>query len=281
MARAARQRSVRMRIQGASRREKTSATLASNIADAVEQVGRAVANEQPGNLREKLMRAGYHSLNAPALYVGAQALLLLVGVAIAAPLALTLNMSLLNRVCLGLAIVCIFTLLPNLLVSARQRQRRNEVRRHLPDAIDLLEICVSSGMGLDMAWNSVTDELRTVSPTLVDEMALANLEIHLGVPRAQALRHMADRTGVDEISSLVATLVQSERFGASIGQALRVYADSLRTDRSQRAEEAAEKLMVKLLLPMLVFIFPVLFIVILGPAGINIMNLFSGRGLGR
>jgi len=105
-----------------------------------------------------------------------------------------------------------------------------------------------------------------------------NLEIHLGVQRADALRHMAHRTGAEEISSLVATLIQSERFGVSVGQALRVYADALRVERSQRAEEAAEKLMVKLLLPMLVFIFPVLFIVILGPAGIKIMDTFRHMG---
>ena len=106
-------------------------------------------------------------------------------------------------------------------------------------------------------------------------MALATLEIQLGAPRAVALRNMAQRTKVDDISSLVSTLVQSERFGTSVSQALRAYADALRTERSQRAEEQAEKLAVKLLFPMVVLIFPVMFIVILGPAGIRVYEMFA------
>jgi tight adherence protein C len=106
-------------------------------------------------------------------------------------------------------------------------------------------------------------------------MALATLEMHLGAPRAQALRNMARRTGVDDITSLVATLVQSERFGTSVSQALRTYAEALRTERSQRAEEQAEKLAVKLLFPMLLFIFPCIGVVILGPAGIKIAAMFA------
>jgi tight adherence protein C len=279
IARASTRRTLRARIHGSSSAGgHMAAGGGMDFMGAIEQVGRAVANDQaPGALREKLVQAGYHGINAPTIYVGAQLLLLLVGLALAAPLVLALDLSLLLRGCLGFAVVAVLALLPNLYISLQQRARRAEVRLHLPDAIDLLEICVASGMGLDMAWNAVAGELRSVSPPLADEMALANLEIHLGVPRAHALRHMASRTGVYEISSLVATLVQSERFGTSIGQALRVYADSLRAERSQRAEEAAEKLMVKLLLPMLVFIFPVLFIVILGPAGIKIMTMFGDK----
>ena len=278
IARASRERTLRARIHGTAafqRREHDS----SSFVGALEQVGRAASTEQaPGPLREKLVQAGYHGINAPLVYMGAQLLLLLVGIAIATPIVLVLDMSLLMRGCLGFAVVALMALLPNLVVTFQQRARRQEVRSHLPDAIDLLEICVSAGMGLDMAWNAVSKELRTVSGVLADEMALANLEMHLGVARATALRNMAQRTGAVELSSLVATLVQSERFGTSVGQALRVYADSLRAERSQRAEEAAEKLMVKLLLPMLIFIFPVLFIVILGPAGIKIMETFSAMG---
>jgi tight adherence protein C len=182
----------------------------------------------------------------------------------------------LMRACIIIALVAMFTLLPNIVVLVRRSQRTGEVRRNLPDAIDLLEICVSSGMGLDMAWNAVCDEIRGVSPILADEMALSNLEMHLGAPRADALRNMARRTGVDDLSSLVATLVQSERFGTSISQALRIYADALRAERSQRAEESAEKLAIKLLFPMVLFIFPCMFVVILGPAGIRIKEMFLG-----
>jgi tight adherence protein C len=247
------------------------------LSSALEQVGRAVSSKSatPSDLRIKLAHAGYFDPNAPTIYTGAQLMLVLLGVPLGGVIALATGLPLLPGMCVMVLVIFCCALLPKAFVSIRKNNRRAEVRRQLPDAIDLLEICVSSGMGLDMAWNAVADEFRGVSSILADEMSLATLEIHLGAPRAQALRNMADRTGVEDISSLVATLVQSERFGTSVSQALRTYADSMRTERSQRAEEAAEKLTIKLLFPMVVFIFPVLFIVILGPAGIKIMDMFA------
>src|SRR5690606_7064279 len=115
------------------------------------------------------------------------------------------------------------SLLPSLYVDIRRRARATEIQHHLPEAVDLLEICVTAGMGLDMAWNAVSDEIRRVSPTLADEMALANLEMHLGADRAVAMRHMAERTNSNDINALVGTLVQSERFGTPISDALRVF----------------------------------------------------------
>ena len=243
----------------------------------LEQMGRAVsAQEAAPDLRERLTHAGFYDPAAATIYGGAQLLLVLLGVAFGGLLALTLRLSLLWGVCVVFAFVAVCGLIPNVFVAVCRSRRRAEVQRQLPDAIDLLEICVSSGMGLDMSWNAVADEFRQVSPTLADEMALATMEMHLGAPRAQALRNMSRRTGVDDLASLVATLVQSERFGTSVSQALRTYADAIRTERSQRAEEAAEKLAVKLLFPMVLFIFPVVFVVILGPAGIKIAAMFAG-----
>ena len=247
------------------------------LTQTLEKVGKTVSSDKPADpgLREKLAQAGHYGESAPAIYQAAQLLLLLAALVVATPVVLLLQISLLWSVAVVFIAVAVAALLPNLVVTLQRRRRTAEVRQQLPDAIDLLEICVSSGMGLDMAWNAVTDEFRTVSPTLTDEMALVNLEIHLGAARADALRHMAYRTGVNDINSLVATLVQSERFGTSVAQALRTYADAMRLERSQRAEEAAEKLMVKLLFPMVLFIFPVIFIVILGPAGIKIYDMFA------
>jgi tight adherence protein C len=244
----------------------------------VEQIGRAVSSGKPveKGLREWLAQAGYYEDSAPTIYVGAQLVLGLLALMIGGAVAFSLSLTLMIRVCIVVAVLAGFALLPNLIVTLRRRRRTAEVRRVLPDAIDLLEICVSSGMGLDMAWNAVCDEFRGVSTVLADEMALSNLEMHLGAPRADAMRNMAKRTGVDDISSLVATLVQSERFGTSVSQALRTYADAMRTERSQRAEEAAEKLAIKLLFPMVIFIFPCMFVVILGPAGIRIQEMFLG-----
>jgi tight adherence protein C len=246
--------------------------------DTVEQIGKAVSNGKPAEagLREWLAQAGYYEDSATTIYVGAQLVLGLLALAIGGAAAFSFELSLTIRGCIIVAVLAAFCLLPNIVVTIRRHKRTGDVRRNLPDAIDLLEICVSSGMGLDMAWNSVCDEFRGVSAILADEMALSNLEMHLGAPRADAMRNMAKRTGVEDISSLVATLVQSERFGTSVSQALRTYADAMRQERSCRAEEAAEKLAIKLLFPMVMFIFPCMFLVILGPAGVRIKEMFLG-----
>jgi tight adherence protein C len=248
------------------------------LAGALEQVGRAVSSDAPtpNDLREKLAHAGYYDTNAATIYIGAQLLFVILAIPLGGLIALALRLSLVIGLCVVVIIVAVCGLLPRIYLSLRRASRRDEVRRQIPDAIDLLEICVSSGMGLDMAWNAVSDEFRGVSEILADEMSLATLEMHLGAPRAQALRNMATRTGVEDISSLVGTLVQSERFGTSVSQALRTYADAMRAERSSRAEEQAEKLAVKLLFPMVLFIFPVMLVVILGPAFIKISDMFAG-----
>ena len=228
-------------------------------------------------LREELACAGYHSRNASLIYIGAKVTLFLIGLGALVPLVMPLNMPLAGRLSLIACGATALFFVPNMLVSARRRKRSLEVRHNLPDALDLLEICVSSGMGLDMAWNAVTDEIRRVSTILADEMSLANLQIHLGASRAVAMRQMASRTGADELSSLVAILVQSERFGTSVAEALKTFAKSMREQRSQRAEEAAEKMAVKLLFPMVLFIFPAVLIVAVGPSGIQLARVMFGR----
>jgi tight adherence protein C len=249
----------------------------SRFVSTVEQIGRAVSSGKPeAGLREWLAQAGYYHDAAPTIYVGTQLILGLLALTLGGATAFSFELSLMIRACIIIAVVAFFALLPNILVTLRKRRRTANVRSHLPDAIDLLEICVSSGMGLDTAWNAVCEEFRGVSPILADEMALSNLEMHLGAQRADAMRNMAKRTGVEDISSMVATLVQSEKFGTSVSQALRTYADAMRSERSQRAEEAAEKLAVMLLFPMVMFIFPCMFIVILGPAGVKIREMFAG-----
>lgn len=276
--RSVRQRMLEIRLYGQHVTASDAATVArgAGLTGVIDHIGRAVSRSRmPQGLAEKLVRAGYYDQAAPGIYVGTQLLLVLLGLAFGAVLAYGLAESLFLRGVLLIFCVAVLAMLPNLVIVLRQHRRSAEVRRALPDAVDLMEICVSSGMGLDMAWNAVADEIRRISPVLADEMALANLEIHLGSPRADSLRHMADRTAVHDINTLVATLVQSERFGTSVSQALRIYADAMRSERSQRAEEAAEKLMVKLLFPMVLFIFPCMFIVILGPAALQIAKMLS------
>ena len=236
---------------------------------------RVTAGQTSDDVRRELAAAGYHSTTAGDVYIGAKVLLFLAGllgfglllVPARLDFALTLFVILLGSTSLFF--------LPNLIVALRRDRRQAEIRRRLPDAIDLLEICVSSGMGLDLAWNSVADEMRRVSPTFADEMELTNLEMNLGVPRHAAMRHMAERTGAEDISSLVALLIQSDRFGASIVEALRAFARSMREARGQRAGEEAEKTSVKLLFPLVLFIFPAVLIVMVGPALIEMSKALN------
>jgi tight adherence protein C len=229
------------------------------------------------NLREKLAAAGYHGASSGTIYLGAKVLLFGGGVLLFFLLVTAFHNSISwsSRLMLTAVAGTVLFLLPDLAVGIARDRRRENIRRHLPDAVDLLEICVSAGLGLDQAWNSVAEEIRRVSPMLADEMELTNLEISLGASRAVAMRHMAERTGADDISSLVALLVQSERFGASIVDALRTFATTMRETWSQRAEESAERMAVKMLFPMVLFIFPALLIVMVGPAVLGFIQAMT------
>ena len=264
-------------IAGAQITGSSPAAIAPRFTGMVGNLGTAVAHGKASvTLKEQLTQAGYHAESAAAVYVGAKLMLAVLGLVASAALvvpATALPVQTKSVIIMLISIGLFF--IPNLVVSTRRSSRRGEIRRHLPDAIDLLEICASAGMGIDQAWNSVGDEVRAVSHTLADEMALTNLEIHLGAPRAEAMRHMASRTGADELSSLVAVLVQSERFGTSITDALRTYAQTMRETRSQRAQEAAEKMAVKLIFPMIAFIFPAAVLVMAGPAFMSLYQVLA------
>ncbi len=242
------------------------------------RVGRVVSHKGPSpTLRSTMAQAGYHSFLAAEIYLGAKIILFVVGLTVLSLPVMSLALPLSVRLLLILTAATGLSFIPNLIVSLRRRIRCEEIHRALPEAIDLLEICVTAGMGLDMAWNAVTDEIRRVSVVLADEMTLMNLEIHLGTSRAEALHAMARRTNADELSSLAGVLAQAQQFGTSVSDALRTFATSMREVRSQRAQEAAEKLAVKLLLPMIVFIFPTVLIVTMGPAVIKLVTLLGGQ----
>lgn len=170
--------------------------------------------------------------------------------------------------------------LPELWILWRISVRQHHLRRGLPDALDLLVICVEAGLGLDQAMMRVSQELKVVHRELSDEFQMVNLEMRVGKTRIDALRELAQRTGVDDIKALVAMLAQTERFGTSISQSLRVHSDDLRTRRRQRAEELSAKTTVKMVPPLVLFIFPALMVVILGPAILIIMRQFI-NGFGR
>jgi tight adherence protein C len=237
------------------------------------RLGEAVSKGKSSrNLREELAAAGFHNQSAAAIYMGTKLIMLIAGAITLSVLVIPADMAFALKLTMIVGGSALMFFLPNLAVGLRRDKRRAEVKKVLPDAVDMLEICVSSGMGIDAAWTAVGDEIRRVSPTFADEMELTNLEVSLGVPRAMAMRHMADRTGAEDLSSLVALLVQSERFGAGIIEALTTFAKTMRETRGQRAEEAAEKMAVKLLFPMVMFIFPALILIMVGPALIQLSH---------
>ena len=174
---------------------------------------------------------------------------------------------------LGFAVVGGY-LLPEFWLTSRVRRRQLMLRLSLPDCLDLLVVCVEAGLALDQAFLRVTQELRIAHPELCEELDLVNAEIRIGRTRIEALHELADRTGVDDIKSLVAMLIQTDRFGTSIAQSLRVHSDELRTKRRQRGEELAAKATVKMIPALVFFIFPALFVVILGPAVISLFRYF-------
>ncbi|MCU1265796.1 MAG: hypothetical protein JWM21_2114 [Acidobacteria bacterium] len=162
--------------------------------------------------------------------------------------------------------------LPRYVLRRMINSRQLQIRWGLADALDLMVISIEAGLGLNAAMLRVASELKDVHPDVSEEFEMANLEIRVGRERDEALRNLAERTGVDDLRSLVAMLIQTDKFGTSITRAIRVFSDSLRTKRRQRAEQAAQKAAVKLLIPLALFLFPTLFIAILGPAAINLMD---------
>ncbi len=163
-------------------------------------------------------------------------------------------------------------LLPDMWLTWRVGSRQHKLRRGLPDALDLLVICVEAGLGLDQALLKVSQDMKISHPELSEELQFVNLEMRIGKTRIEALRELARRTGLDDIKALTAMLIQTERFGTSIAQSLRVYSDDMRIKRRQRAEEMSAKTSVKMVPPLVFFIFPALMVVILGPAMITLMH---------
>lgn len=245
----------------------------SRLLRSLERVGNYVSHGRAStSLWEQLIRAGYMGRGAPAIYTGVKILLFTAGITIAVVLLLPQEMDMTRKLLLISLSGVVPFFLPNMFVRLQEKKRQEEIRQFLPDAVDLLEICVSSGIGLDMAWNMVAAEIYHVSAVLGNAMDLSNFEIHLGVSRTQAMRNMAIRTGAEQLSSLAAILVQSERFGTSVAVALQEFAGWMREERNLTAEERAEKLPIKLLFPMTLFIFPAILIVAVGPAFIALFR---------
>ncbi|HYC56413.1 MAG TPA: type II secretion system F family protein [Candidatus Binatia bacterium] len=245
----------------------------------LERVGQANQNKRKeaevSALRRSLTSAGYRKESAPAIFTGFKLLLALLVPAclLLVPIPALDHAPTFHRMFAYVLAAAIGLYGPELWLSQVVKKRKQKIINAFPDALDLLVVCVEAGLGLDAAVGRVGKELLLAHPELSDEFSLLALELRAGLPRAQALNNLGRRVDIDEVKNLVALLIQTDRFGTSIGQALRVHSDAMRTDRALRAEEMAAKLPVKMLFPLMFFIFPVLFIVILGPAIIQGMRI--------
>ena len=226
--------------------------------------------KEMGRLRRRLAMAGYTSPTAVVVY----ALANLVSPVLFGLVALA-AVDVRSGWLLVLFAIAVGYLLPGMLLARKIERRKREIREGLPDALDLFIVCVEAGSGLDQAIVKASDELGISYPALAYELRLITTEIRAGKPRVEAFRNFAARTKVDDVQSLVTLLVQTDKFGTSLAQALRTHADTSRTKRRQNAEERAGKLGVKLVFPLVLFLFPALYIVILGPAVITFLRVFK------
>jgi tight adherence protein C len=226
-----------------------------------------------GKLQLRLVQAGYRRPDALMIFLGARlALALVVFAALTTPIFVRPNVG------LALAAVPVAYLLPGMVLARMAKRRQHRIRLSLADAVDLLVVSVEAGLGLDQALARVGHELTTAYPELASELRLVNLELLAGTARPEALRNLAARTGVEDLNALVAMLVQTDKFGTSVATSLRVFSDTLRTKRRQRAEEAAAKTGVKMVFPLVLCIFPAVWIVTIGPAAIKFIRVLGPMG---
>ena len=240
------------------------------IIDGLKKLGNRVPRSpsEMGKLQRRLVAAGYRRNEAVAIFLGMRVgFALILFVVFATPLLFRPSLLMALGGC-GVGYV-----LPGAWLGRMAKKRQHRIQLGLPDALDLLVVSVEAGLGLDQAIQRVGEELAFAHPDLADELSLINLELRAGKARAEALRNLGERTGVDDVVSLVTMLIQTDKFGTSVAQSLRVHSETLRTKRRQRAEEAAAKTGVKMVFPLVFCIFPAIWVVTIGPAVIKFVQV--------
>ncbi len=228
--------------------------------------------EGMSRLRMKLACAGFRSESAPTAFLASKTVVaLLFGIG-GVGYVLAKGVSVTNAIGIVTTAIGLGFLAPNLWLGTAVSKRKGIIKDGLPDTLDMMVISVEAGLGLDAAFQRVGDEMKKVHPTLSEELQLVTLESQMGIPRHEALANMSVRTGLDEVRSLVAIINQAERFGTSIAKALRNQSDALRVKRRQAAEERAQKTTVKLMAPLILFIFPAILVVLAGPAALKMIE---------
>ncbi len=255
----------------------------SGLKDAFSNLGGVIDNGtevDKNSLKITLANAGFRSENAASVYQGIRAVCLVVFLFPALFFFLLKDGFTLKSMQWTFLLGGVGFYLPQVVLWHLRTTRQKEIFLTLPDALDLLVVCVESGLGLDAALRKVTEEMKGHAKTICEEFSLANLQLQMGRPRREVLHDLGVRTGVDDVRSLAAILIQADRFGSSIAQALRVQSDSMRTRRRQLAEEKAAKTAVQLIFPLVLFIFPAIFVVLVGPAAIQIQKNLLDKGPG-
>jgi tight adherence protein C len=261
----------RLRSLGGQRTQRHKPAFKERLEQALDPLSKAIplSPSEVSRARQWLIQAGYRDRRHLTIYVGSRVLLAFVGLITVIAISGAKSMPLM------ISVVAFGFFLPRFALKRLIKKRQNQITLGLPDALDLTVICVEAGLALDQALMRVGEDLRHAHPELSDEFHMVNLEMRAGKPRAEALRNLNARTGVDDIRALVATLVQTDRFGTSVAQALRVHSDSLRTERRQRAEEQAAKTTIKMVVPLVLFVLPSIIFVTLGPAIIQLVRTLA------
>ena len=246
--------------------EKTSTALADSVKPKTEK--------EANKLRQQLSYAGLRSDSAQSIYLATKVCLLVGGTLFGLTgVGLFSNGSATSWV-MGFSVGLLMFFLPGIVLSSVIKSRKQQIVLSMPDCLDLLVVCVEAGLGLDHAMRKVSDEMAESNPVLAYEISLTNMHLQMGRTREESLQDLSDRNGAEELTSLAQMLIQADRFGTSIAQALRVQSEALRIKRRQKAEEKASKTAVQLLFPLVLFIFPGIFVVLVGPAAINIIEGF-------
>ncbi|HEY2827764.1 MAG TPA: type II secretion system F family protein [Pirellulales bacterium] len=227
---------------------------------------------ETSKLRQKLSQAGFRGDAVAGTFLGLKFIGLMAGLFIGGGGTLIFMGASRDSLIYTVVIAAFFFYLPDVVLWFIGRKRMQNIFLSLPDALDLLVVCVEAGLGLDQAMRKVTEEMRRTARVISDEFNLCNFHLQMGKSRNDVLRDLGERTGVDDLRSLAAILIQADKFGSSVAQALRVQSDSMRTRRRQLAEEKAAKTAVKLIFPLVIFIFPGIFVVLVGPAGITMVR---------
>ena len=225
--------------------------------------------EELGKLRTSLANAGFRGESASSIYLGLKFALLVAGFFLAGGTSLLVYGVTQKTLIWTVGLAGALFYVPTLVVGFIGQQRKQAIFLALPDALDLMVVCVEAGLGLDQAMRKVSEEMKKAYPVLCEEFALSNFQLQMGRPKAEVLHDLGVRSGVADLRGLAAILIQADKFGSSVAQALRVQSDSMRTKRRQLAEEKAAKTAVKLIFPLVLFIFPGIFVILVGPAAIT------------